>query len=441
MQAAVTQAVFITLKQLIRYLSLMLAGISPIVAGSASSAAAGTSIESLVAEVVTSNPELEFYEAEMAAAKAGQRAAGLLDDPELAADVGRKQTAALDGTNFGDGAAWSVSLRQTFEWPGRLGLRKSIANSDVNLAELGLAQFRAALAARARLLAYGLVAAQEQAAATREVADRFAALLDVLTQRDPAGMTPLLEFRIIEATVLTLQRRAATAELSISTSLLELNQLRGMPAQAPIHIDTAELVFRPAESLDALLDLARSNNFELRVRLAELTQQGFRVDLTKNERYPSFSVAPFYSQQRAADSERVIGLGISVPLPLRKRNAMNLAISQARQQQAQAMVTVAQRDLERKLAASVLAYESKLAEMAAWHPNSLQQFRQAAALADRHYRLGAVAVTTYVELQRQYLDAVEALVETKREALAAASEIELLTGRTTPLVTLTPARD
>jgi cobalt-zinc-cadmium efflux system outer membrane protein len=33
-----------------------------------------------------------------------------------------------------------------------------------------------------------------------------------------------------------------------------------------------------------------------------------------------------------------------------------------------------------------------------------------------------------VELQKQYLDAVEALLDTKREALEAAVQLELLTG-------------
>jgi len=39
-----------------------------------------------------------------------------------------------------------------------------------------------------------------------------------------------------------------------------------------------------------------------------------------------------------------------------------------------------------------------------------------------------VPITTYVELQRQYLDAVEALLDTKREALDAGQQLELLTG-------------
>ena len=66
--------------------------------------------------------------------------------------------------------------------------------------------------------------------------------------------------------------------------------------------------------------------------------------------------------------------------------------------------------------------------MAKWRPESVAEFRKAAELADRHYRLGAVPIATYVELQKQYLEAVEALLETRREALEAAQQLELLTG-------------
>ena len=74
-------------------------------------------------------------------------------------------------------------------------------------------RFRGALAGRVRVLAYGLFAAQEKAAAAREVAERFKALQEVLVQRDPAGVTPLLETRVIEATEVTMQRKASEAEV------------------------------------------------------------------------------------------------------------------------------------------------------------------------------------------------------------------------------------
>ena len=66
-------------------------------------------------------------------------------------------------------------------------------------------------------------------------------------------------------------------------------------------------------------------------------------------------------------------------------------------------------------------------------PDSVQHFKEAAELADRHYRLGAVPIATFVELQKQYLEAVEGLLDTKKEALEAAAQIELLTGLTPPL--------
>ena len=115
-------------------------------------------------------------------------------------------------------------------------MRKAIANRQVELAELGLAQFQASLAARARTKAQVALAAQQKADAAHEVAQRFRSLLEVLVQRDPAGVTPLLDRRIIEATSVTLQRRAAQAGRELQGALLELNQLRGAPAGAPLRL-------------------------------------------------------------------------------------------------------------------------------------------------------------------------------------------------------------
>ena len=389
------------------------------------------SLDALVAETLERNPELKFYQAEIAAAQAGRKTAGLLANPELSGGVGQK-TVRGPGLNA-EGIAWSVSIAQPFEWPGRIGLRKAIANRDVELAELGLERFRVALAARVRTLAFGLFAAQEKAAAAREVADRFRDLREVLVQRDPAGLTPLLETRVIEATELTMQRKASEATLATQAALLELNQLRGVTPDAGLSVGQTHLVFRPPEDKETLMALAGTNNFELRVRAAELAQQGFRVELAKNERYPSISVGPMISEERAGDRERVIGVGLSLPLPLWNRNTGNIEAARARQAQAETSLYVTQREMERRVIEAALTYESKLREMAKWRPDSAQHFRDAAELADRHYRLGAVPIATYVELQEKYLEAVEGLLDTRKEALEAAQHLERLTGLTPPL--------
>lgn len=396
-------------------------------------------LESLVAEALEKNPELKFYQAEIAAAKAGRKTAGVLANPELSGSVGQK---TLRGSGLSaEGVAWSVSLVQPFEWPGRIGLRKAIANRDVEVAELGFDRFKVALAARMRVLAYGLFAAQEKAVAAGEVAERFQALREVLVQRDPAGLTPLLETRIIEATELTMQRKASEATLATQAALLELNQLRGVSPEARLSVGTTHLAFRPTENVETLVALARTNNFELRVRAVELAQQGFRVDLAKNERYPAISVGPTISEERAGDRERIIGVGVSLPLPLWNRNKGNIEAAAARQMQAEVSLNITEREILRKVVEAALTYKSKLREMARWRPDSAQHFREAAEVADRHYRLGAVAVSTYVELQEKYLEAVEGLLDTKKEALEAAQNLELLTGLTPPMARTTPTEE
>ncbi len=389
------------------------------------------SLDALVSEALEKNPELKFYETEIAAAEAGRKTAGLMANPELSASVGHNRQ--LFGGLSAEGVAWAVSVMQPFEWPGRIGLRKAIANRDSELAHLGSERFKLALAGRVRTLAYGLFAAQEKSAAATEVAERFKALREVLVQRDVAGLTPMLETRIIEATELTMQRRASDATLAAQAALLELNQLRGAPPDTRLSVSQPALALRPPEDKNTLTARARTNNFELKVRAVELAQQGFRVELAKNERYPAISIGPSYSDQEAgSEGQRIIGVGLSLPLPLWNRNTGNIEAAAARQLQAEVSFAVAQRGVERKVLEAALTYETRLGAMAKWRPDAVQHFKEAAELADRHYRLGAVPISTYVELQKQYLEAVESLLETKQTALEAAAQLELLTGNTAP---------
>ena len=156
---------------------------------------------------------------------------------------------------------------------------------------------------------------------------------------------------------------------------------------------------------------------------------------SKRRRFTASQAAPCATPNPIKVRERIIGVGVSFPLPLWNRNKGNIDAAAARQMQAEVSLNVTEREIQRKVVESALTYEAKLREMAKWRPDAVEHFREAAEVADRHYRLGAVAVSTYVELQKQYLEAVEGLLDTKKEALEAAQSLELLTGLTLPLAT------
>jgi outer membrane protein, heavy metal efflux system len=409
------------------FISVLITGVAPARAENSSIAPNHTTPAALVRQALANNSELKFYAAEIAAAKGTLKTAGTIRNPELNTEAGYKNTRDNFGGPSGQGATWSVSVNQTFEYPGRIALRKAIAKGDVNLAELHLQQFRLTLAARVRTLAYSVSIAKERSMAAREVADRFQGLSDVLAQRPPAGVTPLLETRIIDANTLNFRRQEREAVLAVRTAAAELNQLCGRPAADALQVNAGELNLLQI-SLQTLVDAARGNAFDIRIRQRELAQQGFKVALAKNERFPAIAAGPYYSQENAADKEQRAGIGISLPLPLWDRNVGNIETSKAREQLAQASLLTTQREVERRVTQSAATFEAKRDEIAKWQVATVAKFQEAAEVADRNYRLGAIALPVYVETQKQYLEIAGALQEMKKDALQAAQELEILTG-------------
>lgn len=384
-------------------------------------------IETLVAQALAENPELRFYEAEIVAAKGEKRTAGAWQNPEIAGELGAKRTVG-DGLDAA-GVVWAASVQQTFEWPGRVSLRKAIANRQVKLAEHGLQQFRSSLAAAVRQKAYALLAAQQREIAAREVSARGEELVATLVQREPAGVAPLLETRAIEASVLKLKRAGILAAKEAQAALFELNALRGRLLAEPVTIAPPSTEFPALPPLAELLKRSTVGNFELLQRQTELEQQGFKVRLAQNETWPSITTGPVIEQEYAGDQETRAALVVSLPLPLWNQNKGNIESAKAREIQAQAVLQLSQREVERNIREAATSYELHRKEMQRWNPKVAEELCEAAELADRHYRLGAVPLATYLEVQGSYLEALDAIYSTRADALQELAELEFLTGK------------
>jgi cobalt-zinc-cadmium efflux system outer membrane protein len=416
-----------------RYIVRALPAILALFSAASAGAAPNTLTPDAIAkDVLARNPEAAFYEAEIAAAKGEYRTAGTPQNPEVATDIGSKRARERSGKLQGEGLAWSVSVQQTFDWPGRLSLRKAIANRQIWLAELGYSKFRTALSTQAKELAVKAAVAQQKAEIANEVTARFRALLEVLVQREAAGVTPLLEQRILEANSITLQRRASTAALEAKAAVIELNQLRGEALGDDVSISMGELPMEKPGETPAVLARALEMSFELKMRQAELEQQGFKVTLAQLDKMPSITVKPYYEQDRADARDTTAGIGVSLPLPLWNKNKGGVETAQARQTQAATSMLLSQRSIERQVREQLAILRTKLEEINRWRPDAAKSLKDAAELGDRNYRLGALPIATYTELQRQYLDATEALLDTKAEAYAAALELQGLIGVALP---------
>ena len=98
------------------------------------------------------NAELRVFEAELAAAKGQRTQAGFFKNPEISTEIGGREVRDSENVLQGNGTTFSIAVTQTFEFPGKGTLRKAIANKNIEIAELGLEQFRLALTGQVRLL-------------------------------------------------------------------------------------------------------------------------------------------------------------------------------------------------------------------------------------------------------------------------------------------------
>lgn len=393
--------------------------------------ATGMSLDRLAQDVIANNPERQFYQRQIETAGVERAAAGRWADPEAVVEFGQRSANDRNtGALLGDGQTYAVSIVQPIEFGGRIALRRAIAERQIDLAKIGLQQFDATLAARARSLGYGLFAADEKAATARTVAARMRDLARVLVARDPAGPAPRLEAASLQAGAITAERTAAMADAEANSALYELNQLRGAPFAARIRIIRPDMRLPDLPSGASLAASATANNFELKALRAQFEQQGLRVDLARKARIPIIGVGPYYDRARSDIRETNYGVRLSTTLPVWNRQAGDVAAEQGRQAQANATLINAERRIERDVFDQAAQYEAKRKALGQWSGSTPQGFADAAADADRNYRLGAIPLQVYMQMQQSYIEATNAVLDTRREALEALLQLRALNGGT-----------
>jgi cobalt-zinc-cadmium efflux system outer membrane protein len=395
---------------------------------SVSTAARPRSIASLIEEAYQKNPDMHFYEQEIAAARGNRRTAGTWQNPDLGGQIGGKSYNSLGGKYLGTGAVWTVSLTQTFEFPGRVSLRKAIADKQIALARIGLEQFRLSLRNRIEMLCYRLLAAQDRATVAREVAQRFRDLIAVLVQREATEPSPIIEMRILEGNAATLNRRATQAQIELQSAQLELDLLRGVSMTLPVDVARQDVNLPTLPDAGQLIARANGQNFDLQIRRTELEQQGFRVRLAHNEQWPSVKLGPYTAGENVVDSKRELGLVLSMPLPFWNQARGSEEAATGRLNQAGVSLDTATREVERKIVTAANSYREELKKLGENAPEFLGQLRDAAKLADDNYRLGVLPISTYTEIQSQYLEDTDAVLTSRLDALRYLADLEYLTG-------------
>ena len=385
-------------------------------------------LSQLIEEALANNSELKAFEADVATAKGERTQAGLWRNPEMTLEYGERRVKDPGGPLSGEGTTRSISIRQPFEFPGKGSLRKAIADRNIELGELGLEQFRVALKGRVQQLAYRFAADTQNVGIAREISDYAEAQIDLLRHRAASGIQGMLDLRVIEASLLEVKVNLTELEQSQKDALGELNALLGRPASSPLAVDIK--LESPARRFDPeeLVRTGLRHNFQLRAREKELQRADSESTAARLDAAPDFAVGPFYSRDKAADDEINLGIALAVKIPLWDWNQGNIEAADGRRSRSEALLEKAKRDVEVQILRRFNGYTLAQKRLKHFEKGYLQKMHDAADLADRHYRLGAVSVQTFMETQKQYLNAGRFYGDAVVSAHENLLDLELLTG-------------
>ncbi|MDD4931993.1 MAG: TolC family protein [Methylacidiphilaceae bacterium] len=389
-----------------------------------------SALDALVAEALARNPEITYYEGAIGAAKGQAVQARILPYPQIEGFAGPwYSTPTRGGTTTG----WmqEYAIYQPLFFPGKMSLAKAIAEKDVRVAEIGLQQFRLSLAIQVRTLAYRLGVGTANARIAREVSERAAGLVDFLRKRPAAGVQGYLDLRILEGSLVDLQRLARELEQNRRAIQSQINALRARPAATPVPDTIFPPVEAPSLALSALEEQAKNRNYALLMRLTEIERAAKSLDAAKLAALPDFSVGPFWIGEKGTNFDQGPGIVFTSGLPFWNDNRGNILTAEAQRRQAEALHGSALWTVQSAVATAFATYQTVRKQLAGQSHDVISRLQRAAELADRQYRLGAIPVQTFLEMQRQYLSSAQALYTAALDLQTALLNLENLTAGAT----------
>ena len=374
-------------------------------------------LDEAVALAGGSAPAAEAAAADVDAASAARRVAGLRPNPALSVEVENfVGTGPYNGVN---GADITASVAIPLELGGKRQARIAVADAAAHRAQIAQAIAQADIRFQVTKL-YIQASAAEVRVAIAEDQYRIAGdTARAATIRVQAGRASPLEQERAEVARLTAETEAEKARRLADAARASLARRIGRPVTGPL--DVAVLGGPGSGTMGPPRPVSAAGTLALAAADADLATADAGVELARSQRVPDLTVGPGVRRLEATNDVAAV-FSVSVPLPLfnNGRAAVDQANAERRRADAQRRVTAL--DIEQKISdAEVEAANAAAAARVASGP-ALSSAMEAARIARIGYREGKFG-------QLELLDAERTLTEMRSASIEALASYQLAKAR------------
>ena len=388
------------------------------------------SLEMAAQILMVSNPTLLRERQTIVAARGGLLGAQKRLNPEFQLSSESYPLFESNPGSFINKSETVLEVSQTIETAGKRRKRIAAATQDVRVSEASLEDTirQLKLELKNRYFAVGLAKAQYELA--QQILAEYDNVLKVNEARYKQGEVSGFEFSRLETERLRFFNDVLDSELQLrnaKVALLEL--LGGDPGATDFEVTDALKSTPAAVSLGDLQQQALQTRADL-IAQRERVERGAReLNLQKSEAVPN--ITPSFGYKRDFN-QNTVAFGVNVSLPLFNRNQGGIAQAGALLQQQRYEQSRVELEVKRDVQQAFNSVLTQNQRVEALEKTYVPSARRARDISESSYRLGALELIGFLDVQRSYREALRSYNQALFDQRAAISLLEAAIGKDLP---------
>ena len=389
------------------------------------------SLEMATEILMARNPTLLRERQNIAVARGGLVSARKLPNPEFQLSSESYPLFESNPGPFINNSETILEFSQTIETAGKRGKRTAVARQDVQVSQSSLEDVirQLKLELKSRYFAVSLAKAQYDLA--QQILSEYDKVIKVNEARYKQGEVSGFEFSRLQTERLRFFNDVVEADLQLKNSkvaLLEL--LGGDPAIADFDVtetlNSARPLSLPLPDLEQQALQARADLIAQRQRVERGSRE---VRLQKSEAVPN--ITPSFGYKRTFN-QNTVAFGVNLPLPLFNRNQGGIAQANAQLEQQRYEQTRVELEVRRDVQQAFNSVQAQNQRVEALQKTYVPSAQRARDIAESSYRLGALELIGFLDVQRAYREALRTYNQALFDQRAAVAQLEAAIGKDLP---------
>jgi outer membrane protein TolC len=391
----------------------------------------GSKLADLLVEADNNNPQVHVAKQEWQSMQQMPTQVGTLPDPQVALqqlNVGSPRPFA--GFTNSDFSYIGLGVSQDLPYPGKLRLRRELANKDAEVVEQKVEVLRRAVHSDLKMTYFRIAFLTKQSAILDGDSELLRQVEQAAEVKYRSGMGNQQEVLQAQLEQTKLLREITANRLEAGKLQAELKQLLGRPQTSPDLLTEEIGESSITRNFDELLSAAQSNNPQISGAQKTVERQKVAIDIAKKDFYPDFN-AQFMWQRTDPSQYRAyyqFTVGARIPIYRKRKQQPELAQAEIDENRARSELEAQSQELSATLRQQYVVVK-KSAELSKLYREGL--LPQAKAELQAGFAAYESNRQDFVTLLTSFLDVLkldEEYWQTLAEHEAAIGQIEELTG-------------